>query len=101
MKPPLLYMDEECKPFREVYSLINVLTDYYSNETRNATLLVTNNEWQPIPDLPGCRKRKDITFPLNKLTEIHIKLDKIIFKCKEKEYSINISKDFFYIIEEE
>ena len=104
LKPPLLYMDENSKPVPEVYSLINDLTEYY-NQTNNiydAEILVSNNEWCDIPGLNGCRKRKDITFQLNELTEINVKPDKIIFKLYgDIEHTINLSKDFFYTIEYE
>jgi hypothetical protein len=103
LKPPLLYIDEKSKPFSEVYSLINSLTEYF-NQTDviyDAELSVSNNDWEDVPGLPGCRKRQDITFSLNELTEIHVKPDKIIFKLTQDEHSINLSKDFFYSIEYE
>ena len=73
LTPPLLYIDEHAKPPSEVYSLINTLTEYFSqtNTIYDAELLVSNNEWYDLPGLPGCRKRKDITFQLNELTEIN------------------------------
>jgi len=99
--PPLLYIDEDIKPVPEIYSLINSLTEYFSqtNTLYNAELTCSNNEWEDIQGLPGCKKRKDITFKLNKLTEIHIKPDKIIFKLQETEHTINLSKNFFYVID--
>ena len=104
LTPPLLYIDEETKPVPEVYSLINSLTTYYSQTgiIYDAELIVSNNEWEYISELPGCKKRKDVSFYLNELKEMHIKQDKIIFKLYEDiEYTINLSKDFFYSIEYE
>jgi len=103
LTPPLLYMDEDIKPVPEVYSLINTLTEYFSQTGTiyDAELTCSNNEWYDIKGLPGCRKRKDITFHLNELKEIIIKPNKIIFKLHEKEQTINYSENFFYIIEYE
>ena len=102
LNPPLLYMDEDCVPYPEVYSLINSLTNYFSQTGTiyDAELTVSNNEWISIPSLPGCRKRKDYTFSLTKLKEVHVKKDKIVFKLnKGNECIVNLSEDFFYFIE--
>lgn len=103
LTPPLLYMDEDINPIPEIYRLINALTEYFSQTGTiyDVELTCSNNEWYDIKGLPGCRKRKDITFQLNELKEIHIKPDKIIFKLQEKEYALNYNDDFFYIIEYE
>ena len=104
LKPPLLYMDETCQPVPEVYNMINSITRFFSQTGTiyNAELMVSNNEWREISGLPGCRKRYDITFPLNELIEIHVKKEEIIFKLDKKiEYSINLSDDFFYNLEYE
>ena len=104
LKPPLLYMDENCQPIPEVYNLINAITEYFSQTgtVYDAELTVSNNEWREISGLPGCRKRHDITFPLNELIEIRVKKDEIIFKLdNDKEHSINLSNSFFYEVEYE
>ena len=104
LKPPLLYMDENCKPFPEVYNMINSITEYFSQTGTiyYAELMVSNNEWREMPSLRGCRKRHDITFPLSELIEVHVKEDEIVFKLdNETEHSINLSDDFFYNLEYE
>ena len=97
-------MDENCQPIPEVYNLINSITEYFSQTgtVYDAELTVSNNEWREISGLPGCRKRHDITFPLNELIEIRVKKDEIIFKLDDdKEHSINLSNSFFYDLEYE
>ncbi|WP_296852526.1 hypothetical protein [uncultured Methanobrevibacter sp.] len=97
-------MDENCQPIPEVYNLINAITEYFSQTgtVYDAELTVSNNEWREISGLPGCRKRHDITFPLNELIEIRVKKDEIIFKLdNDKEHSINLSNSFFYELEYE
>ena len=97
-------MDENCQPIPEVYNLINAITEYFSQTgtVYDAELTVSNNEWREISGLPGCRKRHDITFPLNELIEIRVKKDEIIFKLDDdKEHSINLSNSFFYDLEYE
>lgn len=107
LKPPSLYIEETCNLNNpEINSLINSITEYFSqtNIVYDAELTVSNNEWEDIPGVPGARRRKDISFPLNELVEIHLKKDGITFKLndlQETEHSLNVGENFFYFMDYE
>lgn len=104
LTPPLLYMHGDVVN-DEVKSLINSITDFFSQRTRVylADLTVSCNEWGSIRNEYGQvigKKRKDVTFPLNSLSRIDVYDSCLKFTLiNSVVYDVKVNKDFFYFFE--
>lgn len=101
LTPPMLYMYGDIVN-DEVKSLINSITDFFSqtNMIYLADLTVSCNEWENIKDnygVPLGKKRKDVIFPLNKLSRLDVYDDCLKFTLNnDTVHTIKITQDFFY-----
>lgn len=103
LTPPTCFRSGEVKLSDELKNLLNDLTDFFSqpcDDFYNANLVLSNNEWVPIPEVIGGRRRLDVQFDLVKLVDVKIYSNLIMFTLNDGSiYSLRLTKDFFYFME--
>ena len=99
LKPPMCMVDQNRKRNEEVDSLLDALTDFFSqrNVVYLADLTVSNNKWV---ECNGGKKREDLTFPLNSLVKVEVYSEKIIFSLLDgASHTVLIGKNFFWFFD--